>query len=81
MQDEQNNHLPEQITLEIGASRMHNQVADQRSESDSNESMKQTLQDEICTIPMENNREIRIVTKTLQIIKTDKCANTYLNRS
>ena len=47
----QNNHLLEQIGPEIGASRIHNPVSDQRSESDSNESMKQTLQDEICIIP------------------------------
>lgn len=45
------NHLHEQITLEIGASRIHNQVADQRSKNGSNESMKQTLQDEICIKP------------------------------
>jgi hypothetical protein len=54
------NHLLEQITLEIGASRIHNQVADQRSKNDSNESMKQTLQDEICIKPTENNRQIRL---------------------
>lgn len=44
-------HLHEQIILEIGASRIHNQVADQKSKNGSNESMKQTLQDEICIKP------------------------------
>jgi len=57
----QNNHLHEQIDPETGASRNHNQVADQRSESDNNESMKQTLRDEICIKPVGNNRQIRIV--------------------
>lgn len=66
MQKEQNSYLPEKITPEISDLRMHNQVADQRSESGSSGSMKQTLQDKICTIPMENNKQIRLMIKTLQ---------------
>lgn len=54
------NYLPEQITLEIGASRIHSQAADQRLESGSNGSTKQTLPDEICITPRENKRQIRL---------------------
>ena len=55
----QNNHLLEQIDPELGASRIHNQVADQMSESEYNESMKQTQQDEFCIKPVGINRQIR----------------------
>jgi len=55
------NHLLEQITPEIGASRIHNQVADQRSKNGSNGSMKQTLQDEICIKPTQKQQTNKIV--------------------
>lgn len=55
--NEKNNHLLEQIGPEIGASRIHNQVADQMSKSGSNGSMKQTQRDEICIVPLENNKQ------------------------
>lgn len=51
-------HLLEQIGPEIGASRIHNQVVDRMSKSGSNGSMKQTLQDSICTVPLGNNKNI-----------------------